>query len=236
MKKFKITHNTKELNAQAIDSGNGETCILFLLGGDVKLGKERYCEWQERLGAIGINSVSFDYSGVNGSGAPLEKSSLKSRIDEATFVTEWMIANMSAKKYILYGTSMGGYIALGLTAKMLDMFSKLILQVPAAYSSNAHTLPFNGQFTEEIRKEKSWEDSMSFKWLEEYKNPTLFIEAEHDEIIPKQITETYKTLKKGNKNFKSIVLSNATHNLWVDTPENTGYRNEIFNSITDFLK
>lgn len=225
----------KVLNAHIVDSGQPKFCVLFLSGGDIKLGKERYYEWQKNLKSFGISSVSFDYSGVNGSGDPLEKSSLKLRVEEGVCVTEWMKNKIHTELYMLYGVSMGGYIALGLTAKKPNMFKKLILHTPAAYSSKSHDVPFGEQFTEEIRREGSWEDSLSFGWLKEYNKPTLLIEAEDDKVIPTQIIEKYRAIKREDKDFKILFLKDAPHNLWGNTSKDIQFRNEIYDTLVDFI-
>lgn len=229
-----INIGTKTLNAYVVKAGIGSTCILFLSGGSITVGKERYREWQENLKLAGMSSVSFNYSGIGGSGVPLKKSSLKSRIEESIAISDWMNEHMQAEHYVLYGVSMGGYIALGLINEKPDMFEKLILHAPAAYSPLAHTDCFGEKFRQEIRKEDSWKNSFSFKWLGNYINPILFIEAENEEIIPYEITENYKTLKIGHINFESFILKKAEHDVWSNTPQNTQFRDEIYERIKKF--
>lgn len=229
-----IKIGTKTLNAYVVRAETGNTCILFLSGGSITVGKERYREWQENLKLAGMSSVSFNYSGISGSGVPLEKSSLQSRIEESIAISDWMNEHMQAEHYVLYGVSMGGYIALGLINEKPDMFEKLILHAPAAYSPLAHTDCFGEKFRQEIRKEDSWKNSFSFKWLGNYKNPILFIEAENEEIIPHEITENYKTLKIGHINFESFILKKAKHDVWNNTPQNTQFRDEIYERIKKF--
>lgn len=230
-----IKYGSKTLNTYTVNLGRSKLCLLFLPGGGITLGKKRYREWQENLKSFGVNSISFDYSGVNGSGDPLEKSSLKSRIEEAVCVTDWMKSNINSEYYILYGVSMGGYVALGLTAERLDTFEKLILHAPAAYSSKSHEISFGEHFTEEIKKQSGWEDSFSFYWLGEYNKPILFIEAERDKIIPEQIIEKYKAIKHGNNNFKILLLKDAGHDLWKNDLADVQFRNEIYTALVDFI-
>lgn len=223
-----INVGTKTLNAYVVRAETGSTCILFLSGGSITVGKERYREWQENLKLAGMSSVSFDYSGVGGSGVPLEESSLQSRIEECVFISDWMNEHMQAEHYVLYGVSMGGYIALGLIHERPDMFEKLILHAPAAYSPLAHALCFGEKFTQEIRRKDSWNNSFSFEWLENYRKPILFIEAENEEIIPYQITETHKSLKTKYDDFESFVLKKAKHDVWDSTLLSTQLRSEIY--------
>ncbi|MEK7555744.1 MAG: alpha/beta fold hydrolase [Patescibacteria group bacterium] len=232
----RIKCGSKTLNIHIVNSGQFKLCILFLSGGVTKLGKERYYEWQENLKSLGISSVSFDYSGVNGSGDLLKRSSLESRVEEGAFVADWMKNHICAEHYILYGVSMGGYIALGLTAKRPGIFKKLILHAPAAYPLKAHGIPFGEQFTEEIKRGSNREDSLSFDWLREYDKPTLLIESENDEVIPEQIIERYRTIKGEDKDFKTLSLKDAPHDLWGNASESIQFRNEIYNMLLSFIK
>lgn len=126
--KISIELGKKILNAGVEIAENPKACILFLSGGSIEVGKERYFKWQENLKNIGVSSVSFDYSGVNASGTSLKESSLESRIEEGVAVTEWIKQNMPAPQYMLYGASMGGYIALGLIDRQQGVFKNILLQ------------------------------------------------------------------------------------------------------------
>lgn len=219
-----LEYNSKKLKAYVKKKEKSKACILFLSGGSIKIGKERYKEWQDNLYETGISSLSFDYSGVNGSGSILEQSSLHSRIDEAVYVSDWLTENIHSNVYILYGVSMGGYIALGLVNKKPNMFEKLILHAPAAYSQSVQDIPFSKKFTHEIKIEDSWTSSLSFDWLQMYKNSTLLIEAENDEIIPPKIIKKYKEVC----NPEILLLKEARHDIWNNTLKNTIYRKNIY--------
>ena len=214
---------------------NATACVLFLSGGGLTVGRERFREWQDALARTGISSVSFDYSGVQGSGTSLENSSLESRIAEAVAVTDWMAENVPASRYVLYGVSMGGYIALGLTKERKDFFDALILHAPAAYAPTAHALHFGNDFTSEIRKEHSWEDSLSFGWLQAYTHPVLLIEAEHDEVIPHLIIEKYKNSKQDGK-LTVFHLKKIPHAIWGDSVLEKKARSDIYQALEHFVQ
>lgn len=225
----------KTLNAYVAKTDTPKKCVLFLPGGGVNVGMDRFRGWQDDLASLGISSVSFNYSGVNGSGDSIDRSSLQSRVGEAACVSNWMKENVVAEEYILYGVSMGGYIALALVNEIPEMFQKLILQAPAAYSSVAHNINFGEQFSNEIRKEGSWKNSESFEWLEKFKKPTLFIELEKDEIILAEIISRYKSMKTGDDYFKPMLIKGVPHDVWSETEEDKKFRNEIFNEISSFI-
>lgn len=230
-----ISYGEVKLQASVCAVENATVCVLFLSGGSLDVGRERYGEWQDGLARDGVSSLSFDYSGVNGSGTPLEKSSLRLRIKEAVCVADWMEQNISAHRYILYGVSMGGYIALGLVKERAKLFDALILHAPAAYSSKSHDLYFGKEFTSEIRREYSWKDSLSFGWFQSYTNPVLLIEAENDEVIPKPIIEKYRSIKKDGK-LTTLPLKNTPHEIWGDSEAEKTARAEIYRGLVDFTQ
>lgn len=232
---IQIQAGTTALNATVIRAEGSRECVLFLSGGSLTVGKERYHEWQEGLATAGISSVSFDYSGVNGSGIPLAESSLKSRIEEAAHVTDWMTEQMPAHRHVLYGASMGGYIALGLIQEKPDVFDALILHAPAAYARSVHNVPFGKGFTDEIRKEGSWRDSHSFEWLRMYEHPVLLIESEKDEVIPSPVIHKYKEVKKDG-GLSLFILKDAPHGIWGDSEEDTNFRYAIYQEFERFIR
>lgn len=93
---------------------------------------------------------------------------------------------------ILIGNSMGGHVA---TMAAVDMHPDAItLPQPAAYSEEAHPLPFGEKFTEAIRKINSWKTSRAFDALEAYLQKggkALIIGAEEDEVVPGGLTKRY---------------------------------------------
>jgi alpha/beta superfamily hydrolase len=226
-----ITAGQNILKATVVAAVNPNTCVLFLCGGGLKIGKERYQEWQREFEEINIASVSFDYSGVNGSGVPLEQSSLEARINEASWVTDWAKEHVPAEQYVLFGTSMGGYIALGLVNKKPAFFDTIILHAPAAYSPQANNLNFGPDFTKEIRKENSWADSLSFHWLKRYTGKILLVESEKDEVVPQEIIERYKGVSRP----EILLLKEAPHDIWKDSLEARRFRNEIYQKIKSFI-
>lgn len=215
---------------------HAKTCFLFLPGGSLTVGKDRYAAWQKKLKQAGISSVSFDYSGVNGSGTSLAESSLALRIEESVCVSDWVKENIRADRYVLYGASMGAYIALGLIHQRQGVFEKVVLYAPAAYSTQAHEVCFGESFTHEIRRKDSWQDSYSFRWLKEYNKGVLLIEAENDEVIPRNIIKKYKSLSSESDNFKSLVVMGASHDIWGAGPSHAPFRDQIYVELIRFLQ
>lgn len=233
---IRIPYDTYQLEATAVKSDSEDIWVLFLSGGNLTTGRERYHTWQETLKDHSICSLSFDYSGVNGSGTILEESSLAGRIQESFCAIRWIETNTNAKEIIVFGASMGGYIGLGLVNKIPRSVLKLLLYAPAAYSVKAHSLKFNSSFTVEIRKEQSWTNSLSYEWLQVCDKPILLLEAENDRIIPGDVLEQYKTIGQKKKHFTHQLLHSRPHNCWGDDHESTAFRDIIFKHILDFIE
>jgi pimeloyl-ACP methyl ester carboxylesterase len=179
-----------------------------------------------------INSIAFNYSGVAGSGDTLENSSLQGRIDETIAVLRWIETQSTQKQNItLFVSSMGGYIGLGTTDRVPQLVNNIILYAPAAYSANAHHLKFNGSFTTEIRKNNSWETSLSFDWFKKIQQPILMFTAENDEIIPQQLTARYLVIGKDKPLFTHIPIPHCSHNCWGDDDNSKRCRDLIFQNL-----
>lgn len=225
----------KSLNTSTFFTESDDVCVVFLAGGNTNLGKDRFLSWQKKFYNDGISSVSFDFSGVAKSGSLLSKSSLSSRVDESVQIADWLAERKPCKKYILYGVSMGGYIALGLVNKRPDFFHSIILQTPAAYAATANDVTFGHKFKSEIVKKDSWINSSSFGWLENYKKTVLLIEAEFDEVIPKKIIDIYRDTKKDDSDFEYKLLAGAKHDIWGSSNTERAYKDEVFKYVKELI-
>ena len=230
-----IPHQNFTLNANIMSGDNCTTCILFLCGGSLNIGKERFFDWQIKLQKAGINSVAFDYTGIPETKGSIKQQSLTSRIEEVISVLDWIQNKMSSKNIILYGVSMGGYTALGAIAERPDMVKKLILHAPAAYAYDAHHIPFDDTFTEIIRKYESWQNSLTFSWLKEYNYPVLFLYPEYDEVIPKGVTRKYQSIGLNKGDFLNCCLKNASHRCWSDSSFDKLVRDSIYEKVMNFI-
>ena len=234
---IKIPHKNNLLHATVIKAEDkSNDWLVFLSGGNTTLGKARYHDWQLQLRDKQVNSVAFNYSGVAGSGDVLNNGSLQERINETLAVLHW-IEQQSAQKQntTLFASSMGGYTGLGATNQTPQLVNNIILYAPAAYSANAHHLKFDGSFTNEIRKDNSWETSRSFTWLKNMQQPILMITPENDEIIPHRLTEKYVSLGKNKPLFTHTTLPHCPHNCWKNDENSHLCRDKIFQHLLNQL-
>jgi pimeloyl-ACP methyl ester carboxylesterase len=225
--------------ALSVVGSNSDTsrnrCILLLPGGGEELGKERFRYMQERLAKQGYFSASFDFSGVGASTGDLEKSSLEDRTEQAICVTQFLRNRFSQKEFVLYGVSMGGYIALSVTDRIPGQFEKLVLHAPAAYAEEAHSLNFNERFTKELRQDASWQSSQSFRWLANYPHQALILFGLEDGVIPRSIISRYKSIGADDKKTEFVSITDMKHNTWEG--ENTQhYQDIILDNIVNFIR
>lgn len=176
--------------------------ILYLHGGG-HANHARYTVLIERFGSVGIIGQAFDHHATTLAGrlseAEQELAKLKSQHD------------LSDGDIYIWGSSMGGHIAARLTSTHPDL-AGVILQSAAAYSQAAEHIPFGPDFTAELRRKGSWQDTNAFVDLDNYIGKVLVMYGEHDDVIPKGVITRY-TAHAVKNNGESHILIGAGHSL-----------------------
>ena len=168
-----------EGHALATDVIGREPVDLLVLHGAGQSKRERFRQMREHFWGEGITSAAFDCIGHGDTGGDLKHSSLKSRTEQACRVLDTL--SLSSSFSILAG-SMGGYTAVKLTERY--PIANLILIGPAMYAAEAYAIPFNGGFTEIIRRPDSWEASDAWAILSRFRGRLLVVAGENDAVIP----------------------------------------------------
>lgn len=225
----------EDLALRVFESPEFDRYILFIHGGATDVGKDRFKDWQKDFSEDGVGSVSFDFVGVGESLGDVSQESLSKRLSDTKEVLSWMMDRYPEAEIAIFGVSMGGYIALGLVSDFSEAFDRLIIQVPAAYSLLAHDLKFDETFTEELRREGSWKDSMSFNWWGDYTGRKLLIACREDKTIPREIIDTYKIIGDKGGNFDFLDIDGAPHNIWKAEVDKEKILSEAYNKIKRFL-
>ncbi len=234
--KLNILHKNTLLKANATVSGESKKWVVFLCGGSLSIGKERFSIWQNDLKKSGVSSIAFDYIGVPGTRDTVKNSSLQSRMEEVESVLSWIKSEFKNTEIIIFGVSMGGYIALGISAFFPKDISALILQAPAAYTQLSHNQPFDTAFTTTISQSSSWNNSFSFSWMHKFKQPILFFQPKCDEVIPDEITKQYLSIGNSKSEFTHVQLNKATHKCWSDSDFDCQTRRNIAIELIKFVK
>ncbi|MFA5028968.1 MAG: alpha/beta fold hydrolase, partial [Candidatus Methylomirabilota bacterium] len=159
--------------------GTGQAVDLLILHGAGQACRERFRAMREEFWAAGITSAAFDCIGHGETGGCLKTSSLESRTAQACRVLETLTL---APAFSILGASMGGYTAVRLTERI--PVASLLLLGPAMYAAEAYAVPFNGGFTEILRRPGSWEDSDAWELLSRFAGRLLIVAGERDTVIP----------------------------------------------------
>lgn len=206
--------------------------LICIPGGGKTIGASRFHELQERLFNENIGSVSVNFEGVEGSIGAVESDTLENRINVVLRIIDWVKNNFILDCMSLYGVSMGGYVVLGAKEKCNE---KIIIHTPAAYAKESYKVNFNEQFTNILRTPDSWRNSESFNWLKNIDNKILLITHSEDEVIPKEISDTYKNIISEKNNSKVLEIKGAKHSIWNNEEVNQNFKEKVILEIIDFL-
>ncbi|MGB7195382.1 MAG: alpha/beta fold hydrolase [Collimonas pratensis] len=163
----------------------------------------------------GIATTSFDCIGHGDTGGVLSISSLHSRTRQAEAVIAARklagpLANPLAGPLVICGASMGAYNAIRLT--QTQQVAGLVLIVPGVYTPAAYNLQFGPQFSEVIRRDRSWAGSDAWEILKQFKGDLLVIAAERDAVIPLEIPERLVLSARQARSRRLRVVADADHN------------------------
>lgn len=158
----------------------------------------------------GLGSVCFDAIGHGETGGTLAQSSVASRTRQAQAVAA---AQALPEPLVVFGASMGAYNAIRLTEQ--HQVDALVLMVPGVYTPAAYEVPFGPQFSAVIRRERSWDDSDAWAILSRFEGRLLVIHAEHDAVIPLEISERLVAAAGRAEARQLHTVRGAEHNrLW----------------------
>lgn len=184
---------------------------LLVLHGAGHSCRERFRELREHFWAHGIGSAAFDCIGHGDTGGDLKSSSLKSR-------TEQTCATIGAagltRPFSVLAASMGGYTAVTLLRRY-DI-ANLVLIGPAMYAAEAYAVPFNGGFTEIIRRPKSWAASDAWDILSGFTGRLLVVAGERDTVIPPGVIQRIYESAANAKERAVYVAPGASHLIITD--------------------
>jgi len=210
----------------------GNSPRVLVLHGAGKSNRGRFRTLREELLAKGISSVAFDFVGHGDTGGDLQNSSLSSRTRQACRVVD---ALKLPQPLAVIGASMSAYTAV----KLLEHFQIkcLILLVPAMYSSQAYTRPFNWGFSDVIRQPRSWVQSDAWRLLADFRGRLLIVAAENDQIIPHDVINRIYDSAANAAERKLYIAPNASHFVFTDLREKDPAEFKyVFNQICTVLQ
>jgi hypothetical protein len=202
---FKVPFQGTTICAESTFGRNGH--ILMLHGG----GKDRkiFYKYRALMDTLGFGTTLFDFIGHGETGGDIHTSSLFSRTMQAKAVIAFHDQPITG----CMGVSMGAYNALHLS-KTIKLRS-LILMVPGVYSPLACKVKFGPDFSEIIRKFRSWEETDAWSIAAEFTGNLLVIAAENDAIIPAEIPDKLVACASRACRKELLTISGAGHNtIW----------------------
>ena len=188
---------------------------VLVLHGAGNSNRGRFQMLREELFAKGISSVAFDFVGHGDTGGDLKSSSLSSRTRQACRIVD--VLNLQ-QPFAVIGASMSAYTAV----KLLEHFQikSLILLVPAMYTSQAYTTPFNRGFSDIIRQPQSWVQSDAWRLLADFRGRLLIVAGENDQIIPRDVINRIYDSAVIAAERKLYIAPDASHFVFTDLREN----------------
>jgi pimeloyl-ACP methyl ester carboxylesterase len=157
---------------------------IFLHGAG-NSNKERGDALCMEMARRGMYSVAFDFSGW-GESTRRTQGSIQKRVDEATAVIERLVVPRALSLTVM-AFSMSGQVAIELLRTFGQEIRCLALFNPAIYDRNAISVPFGPEFSEIIRRPKSWRNADISSAFEGYRGKTLLLRSEHDDVIPPEV-------------------------------------------------
>jgi len=193
----------------------GSSPRVLVLHGAGNSHRGRFQMLREELLAEGISSAAFDFVGHGDTGGDLKSSSLSSRTRQACRVVDAL--NLQ-QPFSVIGASMSAYTSV----KLLEHFhiKSLILLVPAMYTSQAYSTPFNRGFSDIIRQPQSWVQSDAWRLLADYTGRLLIVAGENDQIIPRDVINRIYDSAHNAAERKLYIAPHASHFVFTDLREN----------------
>jgi len=227
---IQVNFEAHTLIGDVLSRSNSPKVLVLHGAGDSNRG--RFQMLREDLFVEGISSVAFDFVGHGDTGGDLKSSSLSSRTRQACRVVDSL--NLQ-QPFSVIGASMSAYTSV----KLLQHYQikSLILLVPAMYTSQANTIPFNRGFTDIIRRPQSWNHSDAWKILAKYRGRLLIVAGENDQIIPRGVINRIYDSAVNATERELYMAPNASHFVFTDLRANDPPEFEnVFGRICNMLK
>ena len=192
----------------------------------------------EQFVELGYATIRFDFSGNGDSDGHFEEMTFYTLMDEAKAIMEYAY-NLSGKKLISLGFSMGGCINSLISHQMKDMVERIVL------ISAAGTMNDNAKRREKFKKDpedklidlggfylsQEFIDSFQRELMAhatDFEKPVLLIHGSLDQAVPVEVSKKYNELYP---NSTLHIVEGAPHGY-----ASVEFRNEIKNIINKHFK
>jgi|GEM_PF-5717485 len=232
---FKEVEKFITIDGEQIDTtlltpeGEPKGKILFLHGAGEST-KERLLPLAREMARLAWSCLTFSLPGHGNSSGNLLGSTLVGRKQMTHKIAEhfdfWPAD-------IVLGISMGAHTAISLLGDEPEAFKKLVLLVPAAYAREAEEVPFGPEFSEILRKPKSYHSARNWDILQKYHGQIAAVQAGEDQVIP---VDVYDLIKQSSKNaeYQPVLVENSTHQISVWMNQDPARVSMFANAIDSF--
>lgn len=216
--------------------GGGDQILLVLVGYSSE--KAKYGDLVTFIvNQTGMSALVLDYGGHGKSPFELRDVSPAQNFLEVVEVFDWLREKYPNKKISVMGTSYGGFLAVQLI-KYRDV-QRTVLRVPAIlkpeafYDKWAARLDDEEAYEEQAKKyrtdKKQIEKHPLFARAREYNGKVFVVVHEHDELVPREVTDTYIEVF----NADSYLAKDFPHSYYIGAPE--GDKRAYKQAIADWL-
>jgi pimeloyl-ACP methyl ester carboxylesterase len=165
---------------------------------------------------MGYLAVLFDMRGHGKTGGRLGELSPKDHLDDCLAAYDYMIGlpNADSSNISVFGSSYGGYLASLLTAQR--KVHHLALNAPALYPDVIFDMPKlqRSQKATNYRKQlHNPKEDKALSAISNFKGDLLLIQAEKDEVLPKEVMKSYCNAAKNGYDLE--LIRGADHSMKV---------------------
>jgi uncharacterized protein len=180
------------------------------------------------------HALAIQMRGHGDSEGDIKKIRAQDSLNDAIAAYDYLVAQLPANGTIVaVGNSYGSYIAVLLSeARQLKGLS---LRVPAAYPDESFELPKWGRGHDDPvidawrKQAHHYSTNNALSLLHEFEGNIQIIEAEKDEIVPRQTVYNYKNAVANPSQLSYIVLKNWPHSMGIDPKRNREFQELLLN-------
>ena len=188
---------------------------------------------------LGVVCLTFDLRGHEGDAQMLERVTRQQNLDDLLAAYDWFVQqpNVDGNAITVVGISYGAYLAAILSS--LRPVRWLALRTPALYKDEGWELPKRQLHQDPDlipfrHRQVAWKDNRALRACAEFRGDALIVEAELDQIIPRQVIENYMAAFTRARSRTSRVIAGADH-AFSEKPAQRTYTTVLVKWLTEMV-
>jgi pimeloyl-ACP methyl ester carboxylesterase len=173
-----------------------DTCVISCHGLLASKDSIKYLILEEELTRFGISSIRFDFRGCGESDGILGNSHISNRLDDLNAMVNYAIEQCKVKKIGLFGSSLGGYVAILQACSNNNLKIKALVTLAAPFSMSelfytnnlsvefyeVDGILFGREFLRDVKKNGTLKQDI----LQQITCPTLIFHGDYDGLVPEE--------------------------------------------------